>query len=124
MNAADRRGNLVLGCGLSTIDKRHTSSEIGEFTDFYLYLTAQQDTTCKNGAAAWAVACVYDDYTYRPVAGNANICPASFGSLKEEDLVATVVHEVLHAMVSRTLERWAHLSARLWHICFKAFIAI
>jgi hypothetical protein len=47
----------------------------GEFTDYYLYITAHQDEHCASGAVAWALPCLYDTTTNRPLLGSANICP-------------------------------------------------
>jgi hypothetical protein len=48
---------------------------VGEFTDYYLYITALQDEHCSSGAVAWALPCLYDTETNRPLLGSANICP-------------------------------------------------
>jgi hypothetical protein len=48
---------------------------VGEFTDYYLYITALQDEHCSSGAVAWALPCLYDTNTNRPLLGSANICP-------------------------------------------------
>jgi hypothetical protein len=37
----------------------------GEFTDYYLYITAEQDDHCQSGAVAWALPCLSDDTTNR-----------------------------------------------------------
>jgi hypothetical protein len=39
----------------------------GEHTDYYLYITAMQDDHCDSGAVAWALPCLYDTTTNRPL---------------------------------------------------------
>lgn len=39
----------------------------GEATDYYLYITTQQDNHCDSGAVAWALPCLYDSATNRPL---------------------------------------------------------
>lgn len=47
MNAHDKDGQIVRQCGLATLNAAHITAGAGEFTDFYLYITAQQDKTCE-----------------------------------------------------------------------------
>jgi hypothetical protein len=39
----------------------------GEHTDYYLYITATQDNHCDSGAVSWALPCLYDTNTNRPL---------------------------------------------------------
>jgi hypothetical protein len=70
----------------------------GEFTDYYLYITAIQDEHCSSGAVAWALPCLYDDATNRPLLGSANICPESLMNGNTNSGVAVLVHELTHAL--------------------------
>lgn len=70
-------------CGLATINGSHVApyrqctlggvtctdykGGTGEYTDYYLYITAQQDDHCDSGAVAWALPCLYDTTTNRPL---------------------------------------------------------
>ncbi|WIA15148.1 hypothetical protein OEZ85_001835 [Tetradesmus obliquus] len=70
----------------------------GEFTDYYLYITAIQDEHCSSGAVAWALPCLYDDATNRPLLGSANICPEALANGNTNSGVAVLVHELTHAL--------------------------
>eukprot|EP00878_Enallax_costatus_P007236 GHUV01007582.1.p1 GENE.GHUV01007582.1~~GHUV01007582.1.p1 ORF type:complete len:635 (+),score=97.10 GHUV01007582.1:1-1905(+) len=70
----------------------------GEYTDYYLYITAIQDEHCASGAVAWALPCLYDDATNRPLLGSANICPEALLNSDEDAGVAVLVHELTHAL--------------------------
>ncbi|KAF6250762.1 hypothetical protein COO60DRAFT_749723 [Scenedesmus sp. NREL 46B-D3] len=69
----------------------------GEATDYYLYVTARNDEACSSGAAAWALPCLFDDATNRPLLGTANLCRAALE--QDADSAAIVlVHELHHAL--------------------------
>ncbi|GBF91572.1 leishmanolysin-like peptidase [Raphidocelis subcapitata] len=70
----------------------------GEHTDYYLYITAQQDNHCASGAVAWALPCLYDTSTNRPLLGSANVCPANLAAADSEAAVSVLVHELLHGL--------------------------
>lgn len=70
----------------------------GEFTDYYLYITAIQDDHCASGAVAWALPCLYDDTTNRPLLGSANICPDALMNGDADSSVPVLVHELTHAL--------------------------
>ncbi|WIA20451.1 hypothetical protein OEZ85_004860 [Tetradesmus obliquus] len=69
----------------------------GEATDYYLYVTALNDEACSSGAAAWALPCLFDPATNRPLLGTANLCRAALE--QDSDAAAAVlVHELHHAL--------------------------
>ncbi|KAF8060553.1 Invadolysin [Scenedesmus sp. PABB004] len=70
----------------------------GEATDYYLYITAHQDEHCASGAVAWALPCLYDDATNRPLLGSANVCPEALLNADPDAGVAVLVHELTHAL--------------------------
>jgi len=70
----------------------------GEYTDYYLYITTQQDEHCDSGAVAWALPCLYDVETNRPLLGSANICPEIFVKKNEDAAVSVLVHELMHSL--------------------------
>jgi leishmanolysin-like peptidase len=60
----------------------------------YLYVTAVQDATCNGGAAGWALPCLFDLSTNRPIMGSANMCPYALLSSDTDQMVSVMVHEV------------------------------
>ncbi|KAL6745426.1 hypothetical protein V8C86DRAFT_1252337 [Haematococcus lacustris] len=66
--------------------------------DMVLYVTSIQDDQCNSGAAGWARPCLFDASTNRPVLGNANVCPYALMGTDTDQLVAVLVHEVIHAL--------------------------
>jgi len=69
--------------------------------DFVLYAAAVQAGSCGSsgsGTVAYAGACQRDQND-RPIAGHMNICPEMIASQSWHEFVATVVHEVTHALV-------------------------
>ncbi|KIZ07138.1 leishmanolysin-like peptidase [Monoraphidium neglectum] len=101
-------------CGLATINGSHIApyrqctlgggscvewkGGSGEHTDYYLYITAMQDDHCDSGAVAWALPCLYDTTTNRPLLGSANICPNNLAGADPEAAVSVLVHELMHAL--------------------------
>jgi hypothetical protein len=73
----------------------------GEYTDYYLYITTLQDEHCQSGAVAWALPCLYDLDSNRPLLGAANLCPEMFAKTSQDASVSVLVHELLHALVSQ-----------------------
>jgi hypothetical protein len=73
----------------------------GEYTDYYLYITTLQDEHCQSGAVAWALPCLYDLDSNRPLLGAANLCPEMFAKTSQDAAVSVLVHELLHALVSQ-----------------------
>jgi hypothetical protein len=69
----------------------------GEATDYYLYVTTLNDEACSSGAAAWALPCLFDPATNRPLLGTANLC---HGALEQDSdsAAAVLVHELHHAL--------------------------
>lgn len=65
----------------------------------YLYLTA--DSVYCDGTIAWATPCLFDPITNQPRAGAANFCPGSVYLLStdRETAIATLLHEMTHALV-------------------------
>lgn len=69
-------------------------------TDYLLYVTSTIAKDCPPIAYAWAQSCDYDIITLRPLVGAINICPLSLvGGEPVETTVATLVHEIIHALV-------------------------
>ena len=54
-------------CSLGGGTCREYAGGEGEHADYYLYITAQQDGHCESGAVAWALPCLYDADTNRPL---------------------------------------------------------
>ncbi|KAF6252125.1 hypothetical protein COO60DRAFT_1704421 [Scenedesmus sp. NREL 46B-D3] len=69
----------------------------GEATDYYLYVTARNDEACRSGAAAWALPCLFDDATNRPLLGTANLCRAALEQ-DADNAAIVLVHELHHAL--------------------------
>jgi hypothetical protein len=70
----------------------------GEATDYYLYVSARNDDACRSGAAAWALPCLFDPATNRPLLGTANLCPSSLAQDDAHAAAAVLVHELHHAL--------------------------
>jgi hypothetical protein len=70
----------------------------GEATDYYLYVSARNDDACRSGAAAWALPCLFDPTTNRPLLGTANLCPSSLAQDDADAAAAVLVHELHHAL--------------------------
>ena len=84
---------------------------VGEFTDYYLYITSQEDEHCAAGAVAWALPCKYSATTNRPILGAANLCPSNMMNSTVDEAVSVLTHELTHALVSS----WgAAASAAVW----------
>lgn len=64
-----------------------------------MYITAVQESNCAGGAAAWAQPCLLDLGDDRPLVGGANVCPSALRLLDEEQMVAVLAHEIIHALV-------------------------
>ncbi len=79
----------------------------GQPADMYLYVSAVQDEQCARGAAAWALPCMFDPATNRPLLASANVCPFSLAGTTSTDLLVSIIlHEVRCVCV------WAHAWAR------------
>lgn len=66
-----------------------------------LYVSAKQTARCKRDQTiAYAAHCAQDSKTDRPVAGHANLCPASISTDAKDlkALIATVKHELTHVL--------------------------
>jgi hypothetical protein len=94
----------------------------GEYTDYYLYITTLQDEHCQSGAVAWALPCLYDLDSNRPLLGAANLCPEMFAKTSQDAAVSVLVHELLHALVSqgRDRERGGQGDVRCGWVCVRA----
>lgn len=68
--------------------------------DLVLYVTANATKACHKGALAYTLPCLTDLVTGRPIAAGMNICPLSQKSSPRR-LLNTIVHETVHALVSR-----------------------
>jgi len=85
------------GCSTLAAGAGYTS------TDFVLYTSAVQTSSCGDGVSAgtlaYAATCQRDQND-RPIAGYANFCPAALSDTADDfdGQLATAVHELLHAM--------------------------
>lgn len=70
--------------------------------DLVLFVTANATKDCKQGALAYTLPCLTDMVTGRPTAAGLNICPLSQRSSPPR-LLNTLVHELVHALVSTRL---------------------
>jgi hypothetical protein len=82
--------------------RRCTAGGEGAETDYFLYVTAVQDANCNAGAVAYASACLFDVRTNRPSLGSVNFCPNSFLNSDMSATLPVLVHELVHALVSKT----------------------
>jgi len=71
----------------------------GLLTDLHVYVMAEQ-ASCQPTTAAYALPCVTDPDTGRPIMGMLNLCPATLqsGLQAPDKLLATVVHELMHVL--------------------------
>lgn len=72
-----------------------------ENADFVFYVSAMQTERCnKSLTVAYASHCQQEAALDRPIAGHANLCPASISTKPQEleTLLSTVKHEILHAL--------------------------
>lgn len=72
-----------------------------EDADFVFYVSAMQTERCnKSLTVAYASHCQQEAALDRPIAGHANLCPASISTKPQEleTLLSTVKHEILHAL--------------------------
>jgi hypothetical protein len=76
--------------------------------DMVLFVTANATKDCKQGALAYTLPCLTDMVTGRPTAAGMNICPLSVRS-SPHMLLNTLVHETVHALVSRGSQQGAHV---------------
>ncbi|KAL6755692.1 hypothetical protein V8C86DRAFT_2671508 [Haematococcus lacustris] len=117
-NTSNREDPELATCGLAQINPAHVldlntcrperpwqapcRSQAGVASnvaaDMVLYVTSIQDDQCNSGAAGWARPCLFDASTNRPVLGNANVCPYALMGTDTDQLVAVLVHEVIHAL--------------------------
>uniref|UniRef100_A0A6P7H2M7 Leishmanolysin-like peptidase n=1 Tax=Diabrotica virgifera virgifera TaxID=50390 RepID=A0A6P7H2M7_DIAVI len=70
-------------------------------SDFVLYVSAMESERCnKSLTVAYAAYCQQENTLDRPIAGHANLCPNSISTRRQdiEILLATVKHEILHAL--------------------------
>ncbi|XP_072402346.1 leishmanolysin-like peptidase [Diabrotica undecimpunctata] len=70
-------------------------------SDFVLYVSAMESERCnKTLTVAYAAYCQQESTLDRPIAGHANLCPESISTKRQdiEILLATVKHEILHAL--------------------------
>ncbi|KIZ00371.1 leishmanolysin [Monoraphidium neglectum] len=95
-------------CGLASINASH----IAPYKDCAMpdgqackRFRTQQDDSCSTlGIGAWALPCLMDLKTHRPVMGTINICPSD---IPKDWTVDTVVHELLHALgFASSLHGW------------------
>lgn len=85
-------------CG---IEEGSTAGVGIEDADFVFYVSAMQTDRCKKSlTVAYAAHCQQETSLDRPIAGHANLCPDSISTKPQEleTLLATVKHEILHAL--------------------------
>ena len=68
-------------------------------TDLYLYVTSDVGS-CEAEVAAFAMPCLYDYNTNRPVLGVVNLCSDALNTYTSDKLLATTIHEITHSLVS------------------------
>lgn len=68
-------------------------------TDMVMAVISSPD--CSSTMFGWASSCDWDPVTNRPALGSVVICPNFFNQTEEEQL-ATLLHEVTHALVRIT----------------------
>jgi len=74
-----------------------TGTASGVQTDMYLYVTSN-NLYCESGVSAFAISCMYDYATNRPVLANLNLCYAAVVNQTRDKLIATTVHELIHTL--------------------------
>ncbi len=50
---------------------------------------------------AYAAACDFDPSTNRPIQAFINLCPVAYAAAKHDLVVESLVHELVHALVSQ-----------------------
>jgi hypothetical protein len=76
-------------------------------TDMYLYVTSN-DADCEAGVAAFALPCLFDYSSNRPVLAVINLCSQAINTYTSDKLLATAMHEITHSLVR----------SRGWGACF------
>ena len=64
-----------------------------------MYITSDA-TSCSGNVAAFAIPCLYDWDTNRPIIGMLNLCQLALTNYSPDKLLATTIHEITHALVS------------------------
>lgn len=88
----DGSGRLIPSC-----DTNAAGGNGGESADIYLYVTSDT-ASCANGVAAFALPCLFDPDTNRPIMATFNICPVALESFTPDKLVSTALHEITHTL--------------------------
>lgn len=72
----------------------------GEVADMYLYVTVGEDSRCSSNVVGWALSCLFEPTTGRPILANANFCHKEFTSdtMTVSKGVAVLIHEITHAL--------------------------
>ena len=81
-------------------------------TDLFLYVTADE-STCGVNVAAYAMPCMYDLDTGRPVLSVFNVCNRTKG-YSDAKLLGTITHEITHSLVGgvKAVCGWTATSTR------------
>jgi hypothetical protein len=74
----------------------------GSQTDLYLYVTSD-DSSCESSVAAYALPCLYDYFTSRPVVSVVNLCAEALNTYTSDKLLSTTIHEIIHSLVRKKL---------------------
>ena len=64
----------------------------------YLYVTSS-DNNCEASVAAFALPCLYDYTTNRPVLSVVNLCSEAINTYSPDKLMSTTLHEIIHSLV-------------------------
>jgi len=114
-------GALTLHEGSGATTANFTAGSGGySSTDYLIYVTATEGSSCSGGTGtlAYAGSCRYDQYD-RPVVGYLNLCPGHLSSKPTgsdyTDVLSTAIHEVTHALgfaASRYAYFWDHATGK------------
>ena len=75
----------------------------GSQTDLYLYVTSD-DASCESSVAAFALPCLYDNYTNRPIVSVINLCSEALDTYTSDKLLSTTLHEIIHSLVRKCMQ--------------------
>ena len=90
-------GASSLSRALPCAVQHHSGIASGEQTDMYLYVTSN-NLYCEAGVSAFAIPCIWDYASNRPLLSNFNLCASSLANATLDKLLAITVHEMLHTL--------------------------
>ncbi len=79
--------------------RANSGNPAGLAVDVVMYVTSDA-TSCSGNVAAFAIPCLYDWDTNRPIVGMLNLCQLALTNYSPDKLLATTIHEITHALVS------------------------